>query len=119
MPKEHEKAAMVDAEVRPEPEPMLTPEEHAKAEKQFVGVATRYARIGDQSPTIAQYTWQHNAAAALHGWDAHAHHAGEPIRMTAKAYRNALRAASSPDERGEYLPHDAALSPHCPHQRKG
>lgn len=118
MPKESEKAATVEADVRQD-EPLLSPDEHAKNEKQFVGVFTRYARIGDQSPTVTQYTWQHNAAAALHGWDAHAHHAGEPIRMTAKAYRNALRAAAAPDALGEYLPHEAALSPHCPHQRKG
>lgn len=118
MPKETLKQA--DADVRPvvDPDALATPEEHAKAEKQFAGRVVRFARIGNQSPTFDMYSWQHNAAAALHGWGDHAHHAGKPMQLTAKAYRNALRAAANPDVKGNYVPEPAALSPHCPHTRK-
>lgn len=121
MSKDNEKAAPAVVDVRHAvvEEPLLTPEEHARNEKQFIGEAPRFAQLPGQSATIVQYTWQHNAAAARHGWEAHAHHEGAPMRMTAKAYRNALRAAANPDARGDYAPCDAALSPHCPHQRKG
>lgn len=58
--------------------------------------------------------WQHKAAAALHGWAAHEHHAGAPMQLTAEAYYEALVAASKPNKSGEYIPHFPALSPHAP-----
>lgn len=58
--------------------------------------------------------WQHAAAAALHGWDAHAHHAGEPLQLSAEDYYRALVAASAPDGAGNYRPHAGALSRHAP-----
>ncbi len=80
----------------------------------------------------------HAAASALHGWNDHAHHAGEPFRCTREAYEAALQAASHPVTRlaaggdpldaeqiaelngtkptvSTYEPHEAALSEHCPH----
>lgn len=36
--------------------------------------------------------WQHNAAAALHGWGKHEHAANEPIQITEQAYLDALAA---------------------------
>jgi hypothetical protein len=100
-------------------EPTATPEEHAHTEKQFVRKVQRYARINNEPASFELFTWQHNAASALHGWREHEHHAGKPIQLTGKAYRNALRAAAEPDATGNYAPCQAALSPHCPHQRKG
>jgi hypothetical protein len=124
MPKEPAAPSVAEADERavavakPDEEKLGTPEEHAVAEKQFVGTFDRYARIGDEAATVTRYTWQHNCAAALHGWADHEHHAGAPIRITAKAYRNALRAAAGPDATGDYVAHQAALSPHCPHTKK-
>lgn len=123
MPKDTAAPAVTLAEVRfetviGETDVTGTPEEHAKTEKQFIGRVDRYARVNNEPASFDLFTWQHNAAAALHGWADHAHHAAAPIQITAKAYRNALRAAAEPDAVGNYLPHPAALSPHCPHTRK-
>ena len=56
--------------------------------------------------------WQHKAAAALHGWGDHEHHAGEPIKLTGEEYYGALVAASEPATDGNYLAHLPACSPH-------
>ena len=83
----------------------------------------------------------HAAAAALHGWNQHAHHAGEQFRCTREAYLAALKAAGEPVTRSlgpdgkpgapltaedvaklngtkptvtDYEPHTAALSPYAP-----
>lgn len=58
-------------------------------------------------------SWKHGAAAALHGWTLHAHHAGSPILLSRAAYEGALAAASEPVGAG-YEPHPDALSPHAP-----
>ena len=52
--------------------------------------------------------WQHNAAAALHGWARHAHEANEPIQITKSAYLAALEAV----ERSPLTPHADAVSPY-------
>lgn len=58
--------------------------------------------------------WQHNAAAALHGWAKHQHHAGAPMQLTGEDYFAALVAASEPTGKaGDYVPHPAALSPYA------
>lgn len=50
----------------------------------------------------------HSAAAVLHGWSEHQHHAGGPIEITEDAYRAAIKAVDvSPCK-----PAEAALSPH-------
>lgn len=60
-----------------------------------------------------RYTWQHAAAAARHGWEAHRYHAGEPMRLTDEDYLAALLAVSP--ETGPVAVHLGALSEHCPH----
>jgi len=68
------------------------------------------------------YSWQHAAAAQLHGWNAHEHHAGSPIQLSRADYEAALAAASAPVAtlmpngltRTVYEPHKPALSPHAP-----
>jgi len=56
--------------------------------------------------------WQHAAADALHGWSLHVHHAGGEIELTRAAYEGALEAATTSDSRGDYIPHEPAMSPH-------
>jgi hypothetical protein len=63
------------------------------------------------------YTADHAAAAALHGWDAHRHHFGEHLYLTARDYEAAIVAATTtPEGEREPVPHRAALSPRCPHR---
>lgn len=64
------------------------------------------------------YSWQHNAAAQLHGWSLHAMHSADPMRITRAAYEAALKAAEAPVVRvvkdgrtARYEPHPAACSP--------
>lgn len=59
--------------------------------------------------------WKHGAAAALHGWELHAYHTGQPMRLSEADYRAALEAAVTfqpvPGKEGAftYLPHAPAL----------
>jgi hypothetical protein len=68
----------------------------------------------DSHPRMVSHPnfWQHKAAAALHGWADHAHHAGAPIQLTAEQYFGALVAVTEPAPDGNYLAHLPALSPH-------
>jgi len=54
--------------------------------------------------------WQHGAAAGLHCWHLHEHHAGSPLLMSESDYLAALKAAEGPT----YEPHKPALSPYAP-----
>jgi hypothetical protein len=125
-----------------------SPHEHAKALGSF---RKRSMRAGDvavtsingQSVSTDNYSWQHNAAAALHGWAEHEHHEAKPLEMSADDYKAALLAASKPvtrvirkdgkpgdvidsheaADRGipthtDYEPHPAALSRHAAHAKK-
>ena len=68
------------------------------------------------------YSWQHASAEVVHGWRAHAHHAGSQMLLLRKDYEAALRSASTArlTEAGQpvdpskpvYQPHEPALSPH-------
>lgn len=93
-----------------------TPHEHAVATGNHgargAGRGTRVASVGGRAAPASTYSWQHNAAAQLHGWPQHEHHAGAPIRLTREDYELALAAAEAPDPAGEYEPHEAALSEH-------
>jgi hypothetical protein len=99
------------------PETTATPHEHAVA----IGKVEPYnevVKIGPKgsNPTPgvrSLYSWDHAAAAALHGWKNHEHHAGAPIQITRAAYESALAAASAPDATGRYVPHPAARSPYA------
>jgi hypothetical protein len=53
--------------------------------------------------------WRHAAAAVLHGWAAHQHHAGSPIQLTEADYDAALAAVTV----APLVPHNAALSPYA------
>jgi hypothetical protein len=132
----------VAGNVDPEPstkavEAKASPDEHAKA---LGGVKTvmRTAVIGNQPASFELYHQFHAGAEALHGWREHAHHAGEPIKLSVEDYKAALKAASEPvtrviDKDGkptgepvdslemankgiptitDYEPHAPALSPH-------
>lgn len=98
----------------PEPQPEQPP-----AQQQAEDDGTRPPNEWREAlfPTSARGTphpdgWKHGAAAALHGWLLHEHHAGEPMRLSEADYRAALDAASNLSAEGGYTPHDAALSPH-------
>jgi hypothetical protein len=95
-----------------------TPREHAKARdlvkavKQTVAISVG-APAGSAPPrpgTVDRYNWRHAAAASLHGWSQHEHHAGKPIQLSDADYEAALEAASAP-KGVSYEPHKPALSP--------
>jgi hypothetical protein len=54
--------------------------------------------------------WKHAAAATLHDWPLHQHHAATPMELTRADYEAALAASESTDASGAYVPHPAALS---------
>ena len=59
------------------------------------------------------FSARHAAAAALHGWNDHAHHEGRELEMTEADYRTALDAGHP--KKGNPKAHRPALSKHCPH----
>lgn len=52
--------------------------------------------VNGQTVDMGLFSWQHNAAAALHGWAEHEHHEGKPVDLSLDDYKKALLAASSP-----------------------
>lgn len=58
----------------------------------------------------------HHAAAGLHGWDVHRHHANGELELTEHHYREALKAAERPSSGSVYRPHKPAVSPYSPFQ---
>lgn len=101
---------------------LLTPEELAELTGNATVERAAFA-FGGQPRAATVYSWQHEAAAQLHGWKDHAHHANEPFRMTRLDYEAALKAAADPvqDERTgvtDYQPHRAAMSQHAPAAKK-
>lgn len=67
---------------------------------------------GKPFDVVGKFLWQHESAAMEHGWAQHAHHTGEPIKLTREDYEAALKAVTP--EKGNPVPHAAALSPHKP-----
>jgi hypothetical protein len=53
-------------------------------------------------------TWQHAAAAALHGWAQYEFDEGEPFELTREDYEAALKVAGAPNAAGVYEPHEPA-----------
>ena len=112
-----------------------TPEEHARATGQVEREEREPITINGERSGPA-YTWQHAAAAALHGWNHHKLHDAEPLLITQDAYKAALKAVEAPvahavnrksDRRvlagsekpgaeeslsHDYVPHAGALSKH-------
>lgn len=101
MPEKHKPAEPDGAAT---PAELLTPEQWARRKDLFV-----QAKFAGQD---SHFHWTHAAAAALHGWAAHAHHAGEPIRLSEADYDAALAAVQG---EGNPKAHRAAMSPHCGH----
>lgn len=59
--------------------------------------------------------WKHAAAAALHCWAEHAHHAGEEMQLSEADYDAACESACKVDPKTrDYKPHGPALSKHAP-----
>ncbi len=116
---------------------LAPPLDHAKALK-LVRTHERSARVNGEPATFEEFSPQHAAAAALHGWPEHEHHEGKPIQLSSDAYKAALHAAFNPVTRAvgkdgkptgdpidsheaaakgvptntDYEPHQPALSPH-------
>ncbi|MEM9693009.1 MAG: hypothetical protein AAGA56_10720 [Myxococcota bacterium] len=70
-------------------------------------LAARTGRIVHERVVGVVPNWEHRAAATLHGWDLHAHHAGRPLELSLDDYEAAISAASAARP-----PHAAAVSPH-------
>lgn len=95
-----------DAAKKHEGPKLSSPHEHAVAIGSFKQRVARagavVASVGGRTPDLGEYSWQHQAAAALHGWggpgltEGHEHHEGKPIELTADDYKRALLAASAP-----------------------
>lgn len=91
---------------------LLTPDQWARRKGLFV--ETRQA--GEvRIPAESHFHWSHAAAAALHGWASHEHHASEPMKLAEADYDAALKAVTEPGESGQSRAHKPALSPHCTH----
>src|SRR6478736_4175252 len=79
----------------PDPAAKRSPREHAKAigaykERQLRRGDVAVTSLNAQSVALEHYSWQHNAAAALHGWLEHEHHEGKPIELSLDDYKKAL-----------------------------
>jgi hypothetical protein len=119
----------------------FSPEVHARATGNAVEKKSGLRFGGGRPDKDLTYSWQHAAAAQLHGWAAHEHHTGAAIALTRVDYEAALKAAAEPVTRyatedgqlgalldqqavarlngtkpttSRYEPHPAALSPHAP-----
>lgn len=82
-----------------------SPEEWARAKGHFFPAKIR----GHEDRFSAAYA----AAATLHGWSSHAHHAGEPMQLSELDFVEALKAAMPAT--GNPKAHRPALSKFCPH----
>lgn len=91
------------------PDGLLTLEELAEVTNNTKILHVRVALGGRTTKTRIAYSAAHRAAAALHGWDAHALHTTEPVRLTIEAYKAALETAMLGKE-----PHAEAVSKFAP-----
>lgn len=87
-----------------------SPHEHAEAFGHVISGSG--PRFGSE-PNGPDYSWQHRAAAQLHGWLEHEHHEGKPVELSEHDYQAALFAASRTNESGDYTPHKPAMSKHA------
>jgi hypothetical protein len=95
--------AVTDKPARKAAEPMMTPEDHARA----TGNAKRALRrvvFGNQPANYEKFSAEHNAASVMHGWSHNEHEFGEPHKLPRSAYLAALEAACTGD-----TPHAAAV----------
>jgi hypothetical protein len=139
-----EKPTVPAEQAAPKNEELRTPHAHAVAIGAFrdrkLAPGAVVATIGGGAPSLGEYSMQHAAAEALHGWKEHAHHEGKPIEISVDDYKRALLAAWKPvtrpvlkdgklgdpidsheaAEKGiatvtDYEPHKPALSKHAAH----
>jgi hypothetical protein len=140
-----EKTSVPAEQAAPKSEDLRTPHQHAVAIGAFrdrkLAPGSVVATLGGGAPNLGEYSMQHAAAEALHGWKEHAHHEAAEIQISLDDYKKALVAAWKPvtrrvNEKGErvgepldseeaakkgtptvtdYEPHAAALSKHAPH----
>jgi hypothetical protein len=78
-----------------------SPLHHAKAigahkERQLKRGDVVVTSVNGQAVDMSVFSWQHNAAAALHGWAEHEHHEAKPVNISLDDYKKALLAASAP-----------------------
>ena len=67
--------------------------------------------VADGRREMLEPSWQHAAAAALHGWGRH--DPSDPLRMSLTDYMAAISAASAPPKGSRRLvPHGPACSPY-------
>lgn len=88
---------------------LRSPDEWAKAKGHFVkykGVADPELGTGDH------FSWQHAAAAVMHGWKRHEAQEGAPLQISEADYMAALDAAAP--AKGLPQQHAAAASKHAP-----
>ena len=139
-----DKTSVPTDQVAPKSEELRTPHEHAVAIGAFrnrkLAPGAVVATLGGGAPDLGEYSMQHVAAEALHGWKDHAHHEGKPIKLNLEDYKSALKAAWKPVTRAvlkdgklgepidslkaaedgiptvtDYEPHAPAFSKHAPH----
>lgn len=87
--------ATISEQAKPAPSSTATPEEHALATGNVESEAES-VRIGGRPERRPVFSTAHKCAARLHGWDLHAYHEAEPIKLTRAAYEAALKAAMQP-----------------------
>lgn len=117
----------------------LPVEELARLTGNVLANAEKYELIINGQRPLPLFTWQHAAAAQLHGWNQHKLDSADPLLLTHAEYEAALKVVEAPVARvvgkdgqkgrrlgageklteGEslsqdYEPHDAALSPFAP-----
>jgi hypothetical protein len=95
------------------PEPMAPKAAELRSVDEWARALGEYQGGKGQPGYEPHYSARHAAACALHGWNAHAHHAGAAMRLSEFDYRAALDAASP--KQGNGAAHKPAFSPHCPH----
>jgi hypothetical protein len=77
------------------------PRDHAKAigahkHRELRKGEVAVTSVNGQAVDMGVFSWQHNAAAALHGWAENEHHEGKPVELSLDDYKKALLAASAP-----------------------
>jgi hypothetical protein len=99
---------MADETTAPAPKAKNRPE----AEKKLVE-QSRKGRLTVSDLRLVHRTpsWLFEAASSIHMWSKHEAAFARPMRLTGEDYEAALERAKRPNEKGEYVPHEAALSP--------
>jgi len=88
-----ESAPMLGPE--PPPAPPAPPSAQPRAATlTLLALATKHGQLGRPAPDGSRFSAQHEAAAVLHGWNAHEYHRGA-VELTDEEYTAALKAAGT------------------------